>query len=53
MADIRVFVCYSREDSKWLSPEDEAPNLVLVLQDSLRAYGTRFWWDTVGYRGGQ
>jgi hypothetical protein len=38
---IHVFVCYAREDHRWL----ESGSLIPYLQDSLRKQNVEFWFD--------
>src|ERR1019366_1588525 len=41
---VRIFVSYSRQDSRWLHPD----SLVPWLARSLRRDGVEVWWDKEG-----
>jgi len=48
---IKVFVCYSHADARWLADDDLLP----WLQKNLKRFDVEFWWDTEkdhGLRGG-
>lgn len=51
MSTIHIFVSYSREDKRWLDPNDEF-GLIPWLARSLRRDGVEFWYDRTGIEPG-
>ena len=41
---VHVFVCYAREDKRWLDSSDRY-GLIPFLADSLRRQHVSFWFD--------